>query len=182
MSFQKILIAIDNSQLCPAVFKAALELARANQAAVKLVHCLTPEVIGEPTVPRGVEAGLQPELMAPDYQTQEILIERQIEEAQALLKRYAEEARRYELSTETEYKLGEAGSQLCETARTWEADLIVVGRRGRTGLTEALLGSVSNHVIHHAPCSVLVIQDVELEPSDRDDGADASSRSAPASS
>ncbi len=38
------------------------------------------------------------------------------------------------------------------------ADLIVLGRRGRTGLAEALLGSVSNYVLHHAPCSVLVVQ------------------------
>ncbi|MGC1393382.1 MAG: universal stress protein [Coleofasciculaceae cyanobacterium] len=38
--------------------------------------------------------------------------------------------------------------------------MVVVGRRGRTGLAEAFLGSVSNYVVHHAPCSVLVIQEV----------------------
>ncbi|NEO65320.1 MAG: universal stress protein, partial [Moorea sp. SIO4G2] len=38
--------------------------------------------------------------------------------------------------------------------------LIVLGRRGLGGLKEMVLGSVSNYVVHHAPCSVLVVQGV----------------------
>ena len=37
-----------------------------------------------------------------------------------------------------------------------EADLIVMGSRGRTGLTRAFLGSVARNVLVHAPCSVLI--------------------------
>ncbi|HIK43734.1 MAG TPA: universal stress protein, partial [Leptolyngbyaceae cyanobacterium M65_K2018_010] len=37
------------------------------------------------------------------------------------------------------------------------ADLIVVGRRERGRIKAALLGSVSNYVVHHAPCSVLIV-------------------------
>jgi nucleotide-binding universal stress UspA family protein len=33
-----------------------------------------------------------------------------------------------------------------------------MGRRGRTGLSELFLGSVSNYVTHHAPCSVLTLK------------------------
>ena len=62
------------------------------------------------------------------------------------------------ISTEFDLKIGDAGSAICDLAKGWEADLIVIGRRGRTGLSELLLGSVSNYVLHHAPCSVLVIQ------------------------
>jgi nucleotide-binding universal stress UspA family protein len=48
-------------------------------------------------------------------------------------------------------------------ARTWNADLIVIGRRGLRGLAEMFLGSVSNHVIHHAHCSVLVVQGIATQ-------------------
>ena len=39
------------------------------------------------------------------------------------------------------------------------ADLLVVGSRGHGGFTEALLGSVSQHCVHYAPCPVVVIRD-----------------------
>ncbi|MDI2030249.1 universal stress protein [Saccharopolyspora sp. TS4A08] len=48
------------------------------------------------------------------------------------------------------------------TLMAWEVpltDLIAVGNRGRGGITEALLGSVSQHVVHHARCPVVVIRD-----------------------
>jgi nucleotide-binding universal stress UspA family protein len=38
------------------------------------------------------------------------------------------------------------------------ADLLVVGSRGHGGLTEALLGSVSQHCVHHAPCPVVIVR------------------------
>jgi nucleotide-binding universal stress UspA family protein len=41
------------------------------------------------------------------------------------------------------------------------ADLLVVGSRGHAGFTEALLGSVSQHCVHHAHCPVVVIRGQE---------------------
>jgi len=38
------------------------------------------------------------------------------------------------------------------------ADLLVVGSRGHAGLTEALLGSVSQHCVHHAQCPVVIVR------------------------
>jgi nucleotide-binding universal stress UspA family protein len=49
---------------------------------------------------------------------------------------------------------GHAGSQIAELAARCDASLVVVGRRGLTG--QRTLGSVSEHVVHAAPCSVLV--------------------------
>ncbi|MGW7406573.1 universal stress protein [Streptomyces sp. NPDC054833] len=42
------------------------------------------------------------------------------------------------------------------------ADLLVVGNRGHGGFTEALLGSVGQHCVQHAPCPVVVIRDAKV--------------------
>lgn len=161
MSFQKILVAIDNSPLCPATFAASLDLARSNQAQLKLFHCINSDLIAESFVGSvNLDAMSPPTMMTTDFQTQQILIEQQMQEGSALLQEYAQVAQQQGVITDSICLVGEAGNQLCEMARDWVADLIVVGRRGRTGLAEAFLGSVSNYVVHHAPCSVLVIQDV----------------------
>lgn len=160
MSFQKILVAIDNSPLCAAAFAASLDLARSNQARLKLLHCITPDLITDPMMGSvTLDASLPPGLLMNDFQTQQVLLEQQTEHAQALLAQYAQAAKEHGVVTESKCLIGEAGDQLCEMARDWAADLVVVGRRGRTGLAEAFLGSVSNYVVHHAPCSVLVIQE-----------------------
>lgn len=52
---------------------------------------------------------------------------------------------------------GEPGAELCELARARSADVIVLGTRGHGGLRRAVLGSVSDHVVRHAPCPVLTI-------------------------
>jgi len=44
-----------------------------------------------------------------------------------------------------------------------EADLLVVGSRGRGGLRSALIGSVSLHCIQHAHCPVLVLPEQPVE-------------------
>lgn len=51
---------------------------------------------------------------------------------------------------------GSPGRALCEAAASIGAGLVVIGSRGRTGLKA--LGSVSEHVAHHAPCSVLIVR------------------------
>lgn len=43
-------------------------------------------------------------------------------------------------------------------AKKRDADLIVIGTRGRTGLKKFLLGSVAQGVSQHAPCSVLIVR------------------------
>lgn len=47
---------------------------------------------------------------------------------------------------------------LIDAAREYDADLLVVGSRGLTGLDHFLLGSVSERVLQHAPCSVLIVR------------------------
>ena len=52
---------------------------------------------------------------------------------------------------------GNAAQVLIDAAEG--ADLLVVGSRGHGGFTEALLGSVSQHCVHHAPCPVVIVRD-----------------------
>ena len=62
-----------------------------------------------------------------------------------------------EFAVKTEVLRGPPDQQIIEKAKEWKADLIVVGSHGR-GFWGRLLGSVSNGVVHHAPCSVLVVR------------------------
>jgi nucleotide-binding universal stress UspA family protein len=65
-----------------------------------------------------------------------------------------------ELKVSTRVVRGAPDQQLIEIAKDWNADLIVVGSHGR-GFWGRLLGSVSTGVVHHAPCSVLVVRKPE---------------------
>lgn len=53
---------------------------------------------------------------------------------------------------------GPAKSAIVEEAERWKADLIIVGSHGHGFWGRALIGSVSDAVLHHAPCSVLVVR------------------------
>lgn len=54
--------------------------------------------------------------------------------------------------------VGRAEQVIVEEAETWGADLIIVGSHGAGFWERSLLGSVSSGVVHHAPCSVLVVR------------------------
>ncbi|HEU5034754.1 MAG TPA: universal stress protein [Mycobacteriales bacterium] len=54
-------------------------------------------------------------------------------------------------------RLGEPADALLAIAEELDADLIVVGNRGMTGVRRYLLGSVADRVAHHAPCSVHIV-------------------------
>ncbi|NER79754.1 MAG: universal stress protein [Leptolyngbya sp. SIO1D8] len=64
------------------------------------------------------------------------------------------------ITVEWTQAVGEPGRQICNIAKDWKADLIMLGLRQRIGFEEFLLGSVSNYVMHHAPCSVMTVQEV----------------------
>ncbi|MAT16416.1 MAG: hypothetical protein CMJ46_14230 [Planctomyces sp.] len=45
-----------------------------------------------------------------------------------------------------------------DKAKELDADLIIMGHKGKSAIDRFLLGSVSNDVVHHAPCSVLIVR------------------------
>lgn len=157
MGFQKILVAIDHSSFSQLVFEQALDLAKTNQAKLILFHSVTADLVAT-TPPFAGELGISPQLVSQAYQTQYVRFEDQLRQTQSLLHQYSKLATQQGITTETDYRTIEPGQGICQAAQRWQADLIVMGRRGRKGLTEALLGSVSNYVLHHASCAVLVVQ------------------------
>jgi nucleotide-binding universal stress UspA family protein len=58
---------------------------------------------------------------------------------------------------ESHIELGYPSSRILESAADWQAELIVLGRQGRGGLEEFLLGSVSKDVAQAADCDVLLV-------------------------
>jgi len=54
--------------------------------------------------------------------------------------------------------VGEAGERIVEAAQAEGADLIVVGSHGRGSVGRFLIGSVSDHVVRHATCPVMVVR------------------------
>ena len=53
---------------------------------------------------------------------------------------------------------GDPGESIIEAAQAEAADMIVVGSHGRGTVGRVLIGSVSDHVVRHAPCPVLVVR------------------------
>ena len=96
------------------------------------------------------------------------------EQGLELLRSRTDEATAAGVSTEFTQNSGNPGRTICDLARNWGSDLIVIGRRGHSGLSELILGSVSNYVLHHAPCSVLTVQgqvNPNLEAAQENQGA-----------
>jgi len=57
-----------------------------------------------------------------------------------------------------EVLIGSPARRIVEEAQTWKADLIVIGSHGYGFWERMMLGSVSQSVVHHASCSVLVVR------------------------
>jgi Universal stress protein UspA and related nucleotide-binding proteins len=58
-------------------------------------------------------------------------------------------------------EFGPPGKQLIDMITDEGFSLVVMGRRGLSGVTGLLLGSVSNHLVHYAPCPVLIVKNSE---------------------
>jgi len=69
-----------------------------------------------------------------------------------------EAARARGVAPRLQMAMGRPEAALVEVAKREEADLLVVGHRGISGMRKRLLGSVSEHVTGHARCSVLVVR------------------------
>jgi nucleotide-binding universal stress UspA family protein len=134
----RILLAIDGS---PHSVAAVRDVARgqwAEETEVKIINVI--ETLPEPSYDGGI-------------------IRARLDEGRRIVDRAMEQLHAISggrLHVSTEVMEGSPKEAILQEAESWEADLIVVGSHGYTGLKRFLLGSVSQAVAMHAKCSVQI--------------------------
>ncbi len=134
---ERILVSVDDSERAEAVVRQAAALALAFDADLEVVHAVL-----VPTRIRSATAAGDPD---------------GVDERQAIAEQAAAKARTFGAPRVTHRVVtGDVGPAICAAAEEGDADLIVLGSRGHGPVMGAILGSVTQHVTAHAPCSVLV--------------------------
>ena len=153
----KILVAIDDSQDSRLVFEEALKLAKQNNAKLMLLHILSTDVRDHSAFTRLIpySADISRDELVKSYQEQHKACEKQ---GLATLRQLAQLARSEGVLVQFEQPIGNPRDLICYFAHTWQADLIVMGRRHHSWLSQWWTGSVSKQVLHHAPCPVQIVQ------------------------
>jgi nucleotide-binding universal stress UspA family protein len=153
--FKKILLALGDSAESQEILTAGLTLAEKVGAEILLLHIINPLT---PTGFSPLVGGMFPlvnEIALDQYAKEWREYEqRGIDQLQT----YAAQAKERGVQVQVSQNFGNSGSMICEVANNWSADAIVMGRNQKSMMSEIFLGSTSNYVLHHAPCSVMVIQ------------------------
>jgi nucleotide-binding universal stress UspA family protein len=152
----KILLTTDGSSEAKLATRAAVDLGKQTNSELHVIHVLdfvpTALLYPEAADPEGVEL--------PDP----ILVED--------IERHAEQRGREMLDAEVErvrsaggtvaqahLKMGDAAREIVHLAEDLGAGLVVMGSRGRGGIRRTLMGSVSDSVVRHAHCPVLIVRE-----------------------
>ena len=153
--FNKILTALDPVEPDNDVVYKAQSLSRTENSQLRLLSVLTVDVNSAFVVPEYSIVGQSYRLN--DWNLFEERYKAYKSKNESMLRRLVEQGKATGIQTDFAQVMGSPGREICNAAKTWSADLIVVGSHQRKGLREMILGSVSNYVLHHAPCSVLVV-------------------------
>ena len=142
---RRILVPIDFSEPSRAAFDYAVELAKSCGATVDVLH-----VWEAPNFLPPDSAGSVPSLSYAEH------VRKAADDA---LETFVADARGrgIELNA-SEIQLGRPAHAIAEAALAGGYDLIVLGTHGRTGFSRALIGSVAENVVRHAPCPVLTVR------------------------
>ncbi len=140
---KEILVPIDFSEMTAAVLDVAERMARAFGSELRLLHVAPPDIsyAGLDASPKEVRDHLAEELREEHRRLIEMadgLNERGVPARALLVEGVPDEA-------------------IVAQAKAHETEFIVMGSHGRSALLQALLGSVGEGVIRHAPCPVTVV-------------------------
>lgn len=147
--FKRIVCAVDFSDSSDHAQRYAIGLAEVFGAELRLVH-----VVEIPYMPTYSLAGV-PNLVLPVEQFEEA--------ARKHMEQAVEACRAVHGKTEGAVRTGTPFVEVINYAREIEADLIVVGTHGRTGLSHMLIGSVAEKIVRKAPCPVLSVKHPDHE-------------------
>jgi nucleotide-binding universal stress UspA family protein len=99
-----------------------------------------------------------PSLDSPGVDAEPLLDAPEGGERDALLRRSRDTLREHGIDPVLVARDGDPAEALIQTARDEGAELIVLGNRGSSYVSRALLGSTAENVVRHAPCDVLVVR------------------------
>ncbi len=157
--FTKILVSIDDSDMTQYIVDEAVSLAKAKGGSLMFLHVIS-LYDNEPLFdPLFMESTMLNSELNNEAHNKSLKVWEEFKQGKKnWLGSLCESATSSGVKAEFNLSIGEPSKKICDISRSWNAELIVIGRRGRRGLTEMFLGSVSNYVVHHAPCSVLTVQ------------------------
>ncbi|HET7419559.1 MAG TPA: universal stress protein [Candidatus Dormibacteraeota bacterium] len=145
--FRRILVATDGSEQADAAGRVAISFARASSAEIRVVHVWSLE----PLIRNGMW----------DVETRR--------EAEALITRTVKWMRAYGVEADGELIRADrkrVASAVAESARSFGADLVVVGSRGLSDWQSLVKHSISHHLLTALDCPVLVVRDSGGVPRD----------------
>lgn len=145
IKFKSILIATDGSKYSMAAASEAMGIAKRCGASLFAIAVVQSETISPFDI---VHAEMRRELIA----------EQELEEAEKNVNVLNEIAGKEGIRINCSVVGGRPYEAIVETARNKTADLIVMGSHGKTGLERLLMGSVTERVVGHADCAVLVVK------------------------
>ena len=146
----KIIIATDGSKYGRNAIENCHEMISVpHDARIKIVS------IYEAPVPLAAE----PFAISADYYCQlENIAKKRAHDAVDTARSYIRDRFGPDINISSNVEVGRPAELIVDIAAEWNADLIVVGSHGHGFWGRMLLGSVSDAVVHHAPCSVLVVR------------------------
>jgi len=149
-----VLLAIDESIYSDAAISAVCKRFSPETARIRLVHVVE--------WPKGLAA---PFSFAEGPSAAECVLavhDAMRNTGRELLKRGETHLRNAGFDVVSQLDDGDVRQVILDDAAAWPADVIVLGSHGRTGLNRLLLGSVSESVVRHAPCSVEIVREQRL--------------------
>jgi nucleotide-binding universal stress UspA family protein len=142
-----ILLATDGSEEAKLATQAATELSSETGSEVHLVYVLPApaQLIGHHLL---------------SGEARESALAGAERDAETFLKEQAEQIRSNGGKVaETHFRSGDPDKEILRTAESIGVGLIVIGSRGLGALSRALMGSVSDSVVRHAHCPVLIVRE-----------------------